>query len=180
KATPLLDAHAPRSQIARVACARRVAPHDQLLLGTDLDLEPGRHALAGLVAAIAPLGDDPLEVSLPRGFVESDPLALDVCCVADPRVLPQHALEKTLPMLEWHVEQQLPIEIDQVECLVHERCPTSLFCLFLGRGTGHPLQATGRPTADGLADAQLKQPEIGTAILVECDDLPVHDGLLGL
>ena len=117
----LVDADRDGAEIAGVAFARRPATDDELLLGPDLELQPGRRPLAGLVARAAELGDDPFEAAgLGRGH-ERLALADDVRREPDPVRLAQDAPEQPLAILERDVEQRAPVEVEQVEHLVHER-----------------------------------------------------------
>src|SRR5690349_1229760 len=68
----------------------------------------------------------------------------------------EHALEQPLPVLERDVEQAPTVEIQQVEHLVHE--PGGLLVAELG----------------------LEEAEIGSAVLVDRDDLTIEHGLFGL
>ena len=86
--------------------------------------------------------------------MEGLPVAVDVRREADPGVLAQDALEQPLAVFERHAEQRAPVEVEQIERLVHEASP---------------------PTA--IAEPLLEQAEVGLPVLVERDDLAVDDRL---
>ena len=66
---------------------------------------------------------------------------------------PKDALKQTLPVFEGDAEQRPPVEIEQIECLVHK---------------------SGR-RAD--AEPLLEPAEIRPALVVESDDLAIDDRL---
>ncbi len=152
----LVDADDERAEVAGVARPGRPAADDELLLGPDLDLEPGVRAPARLVARALELGDDALELLRFGGGPEGLALTLDVGREADARMRPEHALEQALAVLERDVEQQPAIEVEQVERLVDE--------------------VRGALVAGPL----LEQAEVGATGVVEGDDLAVDDRLLGV
>ena len=83
-------------------------------------------------------------------------LALDMRGEANARMRPKHALEQALAVLEGDVEQQPPVEVQQIERLVDEV-----------RGVL-------------LARPFLEEAEVGAARVIERDDLAVDDRLLGV
>jgi hypothetical protein len=78
QAIPFVDSDDHGTQVLRIALAGRVPAYDELLLGPDLDLQPGRGAPARLVGRASQLRDDPLEATVLRGLVELEALFLDV------------------------------------------------------------------------------------------------------
>src|SRR4029078_13470732 len=99
---------------------RGPADDDQLLLGPDLDLEPGRAPPSRLVDRIARLGHDALEAADPGGLEERGALAEHVVAVADAWIVAEDGLEAGLALLEGQAEQALSGEPQQVEHLVDD------------------------------------------------------------
>ena len=110
-----------RAEVHGAPLPRQPADDDDLLLEAHLELEPRLAAPIRLVRRAPQLGDDALELLLPRRLEERDPVGLDVAGVADHRVRAQAAAEQALALLERHVEQRPAVEVEQVEGLVHER-----------------------------------------------------------
>src|SRR4051794_18256305 len=157
-----------RPEIARVAFARRPAADDELLLGTDLELQPGRRPATRLIARAPELRDDPLEALAARRGHERLAVADDVRRIADAVRLAQDAAQESLSILEGDAEERAPVEIEQIERLEDERT-----------GRRGPGPATGR-ARPAFADPFLEEREVGPAVLVERDDLAVDDRLAGV
>ena len=152
----LVDADRHRPEILRPPFARRPATDHELLLGPDLELEPRRRPAARLVARPLELGDDAFEALGCGGLVEREALPVDVGREADARVRPEHALQQALAILESHVQQRPPIEVQQVERLEHE------------------------PGRALVAEPRLEEAEVGLAVVIERGDLAVDDRLAGI
>src|SRR5438552_3403469 len=148
--------HGQRTQIAGVALARCPAPDDQLLLGPDLELEPRVRAPTRLVATPPELGDDAFQPVRPGGLVEGLALGFDMGGEPHAWVIAQHAPQEPLSVLELDVEQEPPIEKQEVEGLVDEAAHAR------------------------LAELGLEEREIGTPVLVDGHHLAVDDGLPGV
>ena len=73
--------------------------------------------------------------------------------VAHPRMVPEHAAQEALAILERHIEQRSTIEVEQIERLVHDA-------------------GGGRVAEFGLQEA-----EVGSAFVIERDHLAIDDGL---
>ena len=155
----LVHADHERAELLRAPLSRRPPADDQLLLRSSLDLEPGRRAAAGLVPAAPVLGDDALEALGPGGLEECHALGLDRRRDLDPGRGPDDQPEEALALLERDIQQRLPVEVEQVECLEHER---------------------DRPPGPAGADPLLQQAEVRPTVVVERDHLAVHDGLARL
>ena len=74
----LVDANGHRPEVLRISLARRIATDDELLLRTDLDLQPGRRSATRLVSRATELGDDPFQLAALGRLVEGQPVGLDV------------------------------------------------------------------------------------------------------
>ena len=99
------------------------------------------------------LGDDAFEALGLGGFVERDPLPLDMGGITDPRVVLDHAPQQAFAVFERDVQQRSPVEIQEVEGLIDEA-----------------------PDA-ALAEFRLEEREVRTAVVVERDDFTIDDGL---
>ena len=73
----VVDPDGERSEVLGVPLAGRPAADDELLLRSDLDLQPGRRAPAGLVRRATQLREDPFEAQLRCRRVERPPVAFD-------------------------------------------------------------------------------------------------------
>src|SRR5215218_9430137 len=104
---------AERSRAA--ALPREPAADDELLAAEVLHLQPGACPAPGQVAAVKPLGDEPLEGALLREAEQRRALAAVIA-----RRLPVRALQLQLgealpPLGVWEVEQRTAVEVEQVE-----------------------------------------------------------------
>ncbi len=155
--TVLVHAHDERAQVpaALLGCP---AAHDELLLGSDLDLQPGRRPLAGQVGRGAVLGHDPLDALLAAAAKNVSPLGLDMPRVAHHGPLAQDQAQQLLALLQGDAEQRAAIQVQQVEHLVDQ--------------PGAALARHGpRRSAPGAARSRAGRPG------VERHDLPVDDRL---
>src|SRR4029077_5868154 len=96
------------------------ADDNKLLFSPELDLEPGAGTPARLVDAVPSLGDDALQLLLPRSLQERLPISLDVGREMRHVARFEDAPEERLAILERHVQQRLAIQVEQVEDPVHE------------------------------------------------------------
>ncbi len=182
----LADADGDGAELAGVALPRGPATHDERLLGTRLDLQPGGGPSPRLVAAAAVLGDDALEALRGRSLVERPALALDMGGETDPGSLGQDRSEQPLARLERDLEQRPPVELEQVEDLVDDRRAAGLGgiglvpALWRSPAGPSPAPSTGNATAGCLADPQLEEREVGPAGGVERHHLTVEDRGLGV
>ena len=152
----VVDADGHRPEVLGVATPRGPATDHQLLLRSDLDLEPGLGPPARLVPRAPQLGDHALDAESFRGLEERDPVALDMGGVANPRMLLEHAPQQPLAVLERDVQQRPTVVVEQVERLVDEARR------FL------------------VTELGLEQAEVRSTLVVERHDLAVDDGLIGL
>ena len=97
-----------------------------------------------------------------------------MCPVAHLRVVTQHAAQEALALLERHVGQHPPIEVDQVEDVVDDGRDEVVVAL-------PGLVRVGRPRPEAPhAGAVLEQAEGRAAFAVESDHLAVENRRLGL
>ena len=169
-----VDRDDQRADIVHAPLSRQPTHHHQLLIQAKLDLQPVGRSPAGLVAAIAALGDDPLQVALRRGMHERLPVAHHVRRRADDRVRAQHVGKQSLPVLERHVDERATVEVEQVECHVGHRDRPSLLA---GPSRGAFAAAAGDLHAREPR-AFLQQAEVRTALLVQCDHLAIDHRLV--
>ena len=156
-----------RAEVGVAALSRQPAHHDDLLLAANLELEPRAAATIRLVRRVPQLGDDPFELLLASRLEEGGAFGHDVAREPDECMRPEAGLEHALAFLERDPQERLPIEMEQVERLVHDR----------GRLPLAPA-ARGAPGAD--AGPVLEQAEPRAAGLVQRDDLTVDDRFLRL
>ena len=177
QAALIVHGHDQRAQVLVGPLSRQPADDHDLLLAAQLDLQPVPAAAAGLVGAEPALGHDPLQSLLGRRLREVDALAHDVGGVAHQPVGPQHPAQQVLAVLERHVHQRSPLEVQQVEDHVGHGDRLTLLAgqrwrIRIGPAGGH-LQC---PQPGLLLQPAERRP----ALLVEGDHLAVHDRLFGI
>ena len=147
--------------------SRQPADDDDLLLAPDLQLQPRLAPPARLVRRAPELRDDPLELLLAGRGEERFAITLHVARVADEGMRSQAVLQQALALLERHVDERSPVEVEQVEDLVDDRRRLALL-------------AGSRRAPGPDARSVLEEAETRPARLVERHHLAVDDRLASL
>ena len=158
-----VDAEQKRAQRGRAsALSFGPAADDALHRAKCLDLDPGRRPRRRVVRVEA-LRDDPFEPLLFHRLEERIAAADELFRPADRTHGRERLIEDLLALTKRPLRQVLAVGPQDVEDLVHD-----------GRGLSQPPQLGLAP----LMHARLQPLERGHAVLVERDDLAVHDGLI--
>ena len=103
--TVFVDRNHQRADVLVRPLTFEPANHHQLLFPAKLDLEPRSGSPAGLVDAVATLGNDALELLLPRGLQKRLSIGLDVRGEVHHGVRLERPAQQRLAVLERNVEQ---------------------------------------------------------------------------
>ena len=138
------------------------AADHELLAADVLDLQPGAAAPSGQVAAVEPLGDQPLEAALPVSSSSAFALAAVVAGRLPARAVERERVEPLAALGVGEVDERAPVEVQEVEDQVGDR------------DVGHP-----PPNCDSEARFMRlwSRSKLGRPSLVEGDHLAVEDRL---